>query len=163
MSSENTNKPLAPVPSLVQTEPDYQSFLGAPPLIPSDDPAAYGRMLDAVTEAMESADVIGAILARDVTDLQWEIARLRQGRANFIKEQLKYESGDLAATITSNIAMIERIDRLIATYEARRNAALREAERHRVNLGNRVRRATEEIEDAEFSEIDKTDEHKTAA
>jgi hypothetical protein len=42
---------------------------------------------------------------------------------------------------------IERIDRLTAIAEARRNAALREIDRRRVVLGEALRRSVREIED----------------
>ena len=37
--------------------------------------------------------------------------------------------------------------------EARRNAALREIERHRAALADALRRATESVRDAEFKEV----------
>jgi hypothetical protein len=43
---------------------------------------------------------------------------------------------------------------MIATLEQRRNAAYRQAEQHRINLGNRLRRAVEQVEDVEFRELD---------
>jgi hypothetical protein len=53
---------------------------------------------------------------------------------------------------------------MVMTMEARRNAAYREAERHRIGLGERLRRAAEQVEDAEFREVeDATGEQKHAA
>ena len=43
---------------------------------------------------------------------------------------------------------------MVMTMEARRNAAYREAERYRIGLGERLRHATEQVEDAEFREVD---------
>jgi hypothetical protein len=48
---------------------------------------------------------------------------------------------------------IERIDGMIMKAEARRNAALREIERHRAALADALRRATERVRDAEFKEV----------
>jgi hypothetical protein len=48
---------------------------------------------------------------------------------------------------------IERIDGMIMKAEARRNAALREIERHRAALADALRRATESVRDAEFKEL----------
>jgi hypothetical protein len=62
--------------------------------------------------------------------------------------------GDIAGIVTVNIKVLERIDRMVMTMEARRNAAYREAERHRMGLGERLRRAAEQVEDAEFHEVD---------
>ena len=47
--------------------------------------------------------------------------------------------------------------------EQRRNSSYLLAEQHRVNLGNRLRRAVEQVEDAEFCELDdETPEEKRA-
>jgi hypothetical protein len=58
-----------------------------------------------------------------------------------------------AQTLSLKLDDIERIDRLIMNAEARRNAMLREVERHREVVAARLRHAAEEIEDAEFSEL----------
>ena len=53
---------------------------------------------------------------------------------------------------------------MVMTMEARRNAAYREAERYRIGLGERLRRATEPVADAEFHEVgDAPREHERAA
>jgi hypothetical protein len=49
---------------------------------------------------------------------------------------------------------IERIDRMIASSEARRNNALREIDRHRATLGAALRAAVDEAEDAEFTNVE---------
>jgi hypothetical protein len=51
---------------------------------------------------------------------------------------------------------VERIDRMIMTAEARRNATLREIDRHRETLGRRLRRvvADAEARDAAFEVVD---------
>ena len=51
---------------------------------------------------------------------------------------------------------IERIDRLITIAETRRNMSLRELDRRRAVLGEALRRKVEEVEDAEFEEIETT-------
>ncbi len=58
-----------------------------------------------------------------------------------------------AETLASNLDDFERIDRMIASTEARRDASLREIDRHRSGLGAALRQAADEIEDAEFTEI----------
>jgi hypothetical protein len=49
---------------------------------------------------------------------------------------------------------IDRIDRMIATAEGRRNAILREIDRHRTTWGQNVRRAVQQIEAAEIKVIE---------
>jgi hypothetical protein len=59
-----------------------------------------------------------------------------------------------AATVESKLDSFERLDRMLASAEARRNNALREIERHRAALGGAARRSVEEIEDAEFRDVE---------
>jgi hypothetical protein len=53
---------------------------------------------------------------------------------------------------------IERIDRLIMTSEARRNATLREIDRHRQILGQQRRRVPEQIDDAKYEVVRESDQ-----
>jgi hypothetical protein len=48
----------------------------------------------------------------------------------------------------------ERIDRMSASAEARRNNALREIDRHRETVGAGARKAIDEVEDVEFREVE---------
>ena len=48
---------------------------------------------------------------------------------------------------------IERIDRMIMNADASRNAVLREIDRRRAALADALRRATENVRDAEFTEV----------
>jgi hypothetical protein len=63
----------------------------------------------------------------------------------------------MAETLESKIDTFERIDRMLASAEARRNNALREIDRHREALGAAMRRGVDEVEDAEFRDVE-TDE-----
>jgi hypothetical protein len=70
----------------------------------------------------------------------------------------------MAMILFTNIDVIARIDEMIATAEARRNAALRELERHRATFGRALRHAVEQVEDARFEMIEtKPVEKKSAA
>jgi hypothetical protein len=59
----------------------------------------------------------------------------------------------MAGALASSIGEVERIDRMVASAEARRNVALREIDRHRATLGAALRQAGDEVLDAEFTEI----------
>jgi hypothetical protein len=48
---------------------------------------------------------------------------------------------------------IERIDRMMMNAETRRNNALHELERHRSTLAQALRRATDDVMDAEFEDV----------
>jgi hypothetical protein len=58
----------------------------------------------------------------------------------------------ITKALGDRIDKIERIDRLTAIAETRRNAALREIERRRAVLGETLRRSVREIEDNEFAD-----------
>jgi hypothetical protein len=53
----------------------------------------------------------------------------------------------IAQTLSLKLDDIERIDHLIALAEARRNAALREIDRHQQTLGQQMRHAVVDVED----------------
>ena len=160
-------------------------FLGAPPLIPGESAGDYEQLVSAVTNTMKPADFMETIWTRDIVDLQWDIIRFRRIKADVITHRYKGSKdylktlgepaefktilagtlhGDIASIVAIHINTLERIDRMVMTMEARRNAAYREAERHRIGLGERLRRAAEQVEDAEFREVDDaTAEQKDAA
>ena len=69
----------------------------------------------------------------------------------------------LADALAEKLDEIERIDRLISMAEDRRNASLREIDRRRVSLGEKLRRSVQEIEDAEFKVIGTTPAKRTEA
>jgi len=62
----------------------------------------------------------------------------------------------MAQTLAAQIDLVERIERMIVSAEMRRNATLREIERHRSALAARLREATRDdaIPEAEFEMID---------
>jgi hypothetical protein len=64
----------------------------------------------------------------------------------------------LAQTFALKVNEIERIQHMIALAEARRNATLREIDRHRQTLGQKLRRAAQQIEDGQLRVI----EHATS-
>jgi hypothetical protein len=152
-------------------------------LIPGEAASDYEQLLTAVTKVMNPVDFLEKIWTRDIVDLQWEIIRYRRIKADAITYYYEQSRGslegcglaqfanraeelksDVARAVARNIDALERIDRMVMTMEARRNAAYREAERYRIGLGERLRRATEPVEDAEFHEVgDAPREHERAA
>lgn len=59
----------------------------------------------------------------------------------------------MAQTLALKIYEIERIERMTMAAEARRNAVLREIERHRATFARTLRRSVEEVEQAEAKTI----------
>jgi hypothetical protein len=58
----------------------------------------------------------------------------------------------MAQTLALKLDAVERIDRMIMSAEARRNAVLREVDRHRASVAQALRRAAN-VEDAQFEEV----------
>jgi len=58
----------------------------------------------------------------------------------------------MAKTLANELDKVERIDRMIVSAEARRNAVLREVDRHRASVALTLRRAVN-VEDAQFEEV----------
>ena len=79
--------------------------------------------------------------------------RRKQSPRALQKAQLTMEDV-MAETLEGKIDSFERFDRLLASSEARRNNALREIERHRAALGAAMRQAIDEVQDAEFRDVD---------
>ena len=69
----------------------------------------------------------------------------------------------MAHTLAAKITEIERIDRLTMNAELRRNAALREIERHRASFGQALRRASDEVVDGQFEQVAPQIEDREAA
>jgi hypothetical protein len=119
---------------------------------------------------MKPVDFLEIIWTREFVDLQWDIIRFRRIKADFITHRYEHarlsptiplvptqtenSNGKLANTVAINIDPIERMDRIVMTMEARRNAAYREVERYRIGSGERLPRVAEPVEDAEFREVD---------
>ena len=59
-----------------------------------------------------------------------------------------------AKTLETKLDAFERLDRMLASAEARRNNALREIDRHRETLGAATRQSIEDIEDADFQDVE---------
>jgi len=62
-----------------------------------------------------------------------------------------------AKTVECNLDSFERLDRMLASAEARRNNALREIDRHRDALGAAIRSSIDEAEDVEFQDVETGD------
>jgi hypothetical protein len=62
----------------------------------------------------------------------------------------------LAQTFCLKVNDIERIQHMMALAEARRNATLREIDRHRQTLGQKLRRAAQQLEAGQFRVIEHT-------
>jgi hypothetical protein len=104
----------------------------------------------------------------DVRDLAEAWARRERGAIKQVDELLASAGLTMDAVMAQTLSLklddIDRIERLIATAEGRRNAILREVDRHRTTWGQNVRRAVQQIEAAEIKVIEtKPAENNSAA
>ena len=157
----------ATVPA-TRAETADMTVLGSLPLLQGEDQADYERWRAAVIGELKPADLMEKIWTNDIIYLEWEIIRFRRAKANYIRQLaapdlipgLALKSGDtgphidVAKSIAENIGTLEPLERMIAVMEQRRNAAYHQAEQHRANLGDRLRQAVAQVEDAEFHEVD---------
>ena len=164
---------LAVQPFPASEQEEALAWMGPPPLVPGEDPARHQHVLTLVADAMKPIDILDWFWVRDVTDLEWEAVRLRKIKAFMISQSkmtklvatedwgvgTEYGSVEenLAYALTSRIDTLERVDRMITTLEIRRDRAYRECERRAVGSAAQLRRAAEQIEDAEFREIEQDD------
>jgi len=154
------------------------TVLGSLPLLQGEDQADYQRWRAAVIGELKPADLMEKIWTNDIIYLEWEIIRFRRAKANYIRHlatpdllpglvQKLGDSGphiDVATSIAAEIHILEPLERMIAVMEQRRNAAYHQVEQHRANLGDRLRQAVAQVEDAEFHEVDdEPEERKRAA
>ena len=113
--------------------------------------ACAGEGMHAVLRSLDAPDGFGLArrwFARDLTAVARVDALLESAGLGI--------DHVMAQTLRLHIAEIERIDRLGAAAEARRNAALHEIERHRADFATALRRAAQDaetVEDAEFEVV----------
>jgi hypothetical protein len=110
-------------------------------------------------------DLLNGALANRAKELALEFIRREPDAVALVHELLTGAGVTMDALITdalvakfgaSKLDDIERIDRLTTIAESRRNASLREIDRHRAVLGETLRRSVQEIEDGEFEVIETT-------
>ncbi len=105
-------------------------FFGPPPLIAGEDPAQYEAIRTQILAAVQPLDFLEEILVNDVVNLVWDMRRFRRLMRNVL-------NGDNENVLTPEFTLrlrmetAERINRMAAGAEARRNAAWREIDRHR--------------------------------
>jgi hypothetical protein len=75
--------------------PEIRALLGPPPLLISEDPAAYEALLATFGAKMRPTDEIEWIYLKDCVDLTWEIQRYRRAKAGIIGEWSRQDSNRL--------------------------------------------------------------------
>jgi hypothetical protein len=105
-------------------------------------------------------DILAGARARKATELVQEYARCEPSVITLVHELLSGAGVRMdtfmADAVAEKLDDIERIDRLAAIAEGRRNASLNEIDRRRAVLGETLRRSVQEIEEGEFEVIETT-------
>jgi len=107
-------------------------------------------------------DILGEARTRKAKELVQEYVRREPDAVTLVEELLSDAGTSMdtlvakALALAANLDVIERIDRLTAVAEGRRNASLREIDRRRVVLAETLRRTVQEVEDPEFEVIETT-------
>ena len=99
MSSRSTavsTRPRQKASTTVKTAPtDLRSLLGEPPLLDGEDVAKYEVLAREIDDAVQPNDAIEQIWARDLTDLTWEMLRLRRAREQLMRSSAHKGLGEL--------------------------------------------------------------------
>jgi hypothetical protein len=116
---------------------------------------------------LDMDNILRRARARKAEELSQEYERRKPGAIKLIHKLLARTSVSIdtlmVRTLPKELDNIERIDRLTAIAETRRNAMLREIDRRRAVLGETLRRNVQAVE-GEFEVIEKTSaEAKSAA
>jgi hypothetical protein len=188
---------------------ELSQIFGEPALVGLEKLEVYNALLSSIASAIKPVDSIGWLLAKEVTDLQWDIRRERIIKADMIKyfqkevvskliktlapprqlptaiqrifvadddltlwetdpeartkiDKALAEKGHTASAILAKAYMqgasqIDAIDKRIAGYERRRDAALREAGQWNEGLRQRLNQATTAVIEGEFTEAEEKD------
>jgi hypothetical protein len=107
--------------------------------------ALQAHLADALCEGARVDTLLKRRAAQDRTAIN-EVDKLLASKGMSIE-------GVAAQALSANIDTIERIDRMVMNAEGRRNAALRELERHRSATAAALRRATDDVVDGEFEDV----------
>jgi hypothetical protein len=138
-----------------------------------DRPQRLAR--DCAMNETGAVDSVTEILSSINLHMDWVLDKARAARAEeLVNEYVRHESGavalidDLLAKagmtidalivphLEKQLEYIERVDRLTTIAETRRNASLREIDRRRSALGEKMRRSMQEIEQGELTLIEAT-------
>jgi hypothetical protein len=104
----------------------------------------------------EMDGILDGARARKAEELVQDYVRREPGAVTLVHDLLTSAGVSmdelLADKLADRLDYIERIDRLTAIAESRRNASLHEIDRRRAVLGEKLRRSVHEIEDGEFAD-----------
>jgi hypothetical protein len=134
---------------MTQIPADIAELWGKPPVLPTEDLKACEKLYLEIAKSVGPTDIIEWLWVKDIGDLSWEIRRLREFKVDLVEGQ---------SYLYARVGEYGRIDTVLATVESRRNAVLREIERRRESVASRLRKASDDIIDGEYTEHDPSTE-----
>jgi len=151
--------------------PALLALFGDPALLPCEDPSLYKTLRDEMVAHVEPADIVEWLWIRDLVNLNWEIGRLwrikrrlveikrdevvhnRELRAVPIDEddppcevKVPESEKDFAELFKYVLDDYQRVDRLIASAEVRRDRLLVGIGRRRKETARRLREASQKFD-----------------
>jgi len=158
-----------------------QALFGDPPVLRGEEISVYYNILDRFAEIVDPQDTMEWLWIKDLTDHSWEIRRLRRLKVQLVELQrdqwvsnletyhismlekddespyvplpVPMSEKDTAKMSDIQLANYSKVDKLIASAEARRDRTLREIDRRREQLARRVRKACAEVDDGEATAV----------
>jgi hypothetical protein len=126
-----------------------------------DEPGATNTVDEVLDKTdLELDDILDQARARKAAELVQAYTRREPDAVTLIHQLLADPRVSLdtmmADALARELDYVERVDRLAAIAESRRNASLREIDQRRAVLGQALRRSMQEVEDADFKMIETT-------
>jgi len=137
-------------------------LLGTPRLLKGEDHKQYQGLLSEIARAVKPTDIMEWLWVRDIVDLTWDTLRYRRLKARWIEDNElesppmwvdhfgdQIKSGREFHYATAAFASLRLLEQMQASAELRRNNALNEIEARRASLGQDLRRASDQVIEAE--------------
>src|ERR1700730_11852134 len=157
------------VRGLSQMPAAIKKLWGPPPVLTAEGQEDYWKLAVAMAQAVEPANGIEWIYLKDIVDYTWNIRELRKYQAQVIRvaeekyhrmnpgdraHNQRYFATALGSTelFLEGLETFESINKLLEVAESRRTAMLNEIESCRKILASRLRKASDDIIDGDFSE-----------
>jgi len=163
------NQSLVVKDGIASVPEEIKMLWGSPPILPSEDVEIYYLIAAQFARTVKPKDIIEWFWVRDILDLAWEIRRLRRFKADIIeckqvncdtpyflpngqRTEKRGQEAEEARIFFENLEDFERIERMLAMLEVRRNKIISDIEGRRVDLAWQLRKASDNIIEGEFDE-----------
>jgi hypothetical protein len=156
MSGQSSRRPAKQQGAVRQIPLEIMELFGAPPVLSTESRAQYDALLSRIAATVDPKDTIEWLWVKDITDLTWEVLRLRRLKTTIVDHAIPFQqlmAGDdeFDEDLSGAEALIDMLDRcdtieaMIAFAARNRNALLREFDQRREMLGARLRQRPAEI------------------